>query len=204
MALDGTYAGLCASIADTLMRGDLTAVIPDWIDLFEAQMNRKLRTRNQIITATATVSTELAAVPGDFAGPISITLPDGTPLDSMSPEGLAEKKARWGPSSDGMPTAFSVVGGQFQFYPALTAPTVVALTYYQKIPSFSIAPNWVSQNHIDAYLYGSLVHSAPYLIDDPRTPVWASLATLAINDINGQSRKELYGAQLQTHNLLTV
>ena len=38
MALDGTYIGLKASVADFLNRADLTASIPDFIALAEAQM----------------------------------------------------------------------------------------------------------------------------------------------------------------------
>ena len=37
------YTELTASIADTLNRDDLTAVIPDFIKLAEAQLNRDLR-----------------------------------------------------------------------------------------------------------------------------------------------------------------
>jgi hypothetical protein len=45
MALDGSYAGLQASIADFLNRGDLSTVIPDFITLAEAQMARRLVSR---------------------------------------------------------------------------------------------------------------------------------------------------------------
>ena len=42
MALSN-YTGLKASIADFLNRDDLTAVIPDFITLAEAQINRDVR-----------------------------------------------------------------------------------------------------------------------------------------------------------------
>ena len=42
MALSN-YTGLKASIADFLNRDDLTAVIPDFITLAEAQINRDIR-----------------------------------------------------------------------------------------------------------------------------------------------------------------
>ena len=45
MALDGTYAGLQASIADFLNRTDLAAAIPDFIVLAEAQMARRFVSR---------------------------------------------------------------------------------------------------------------------------------------------------------------
>ncbi len=44
MALS-TYAELKTSIGDWLNRADLTAVIPDFISLAEAQVERTLRTR---------------------------------------------------------------------------------------------------------------------------------------------------------------
>ena len=38
-----TYTGLKASIADFLNRDDLTSVIPDFVALAEAQINRDIR-----------------------------------------------------------------------------------------------------------------------------------------------------------------
>lgn len=204
MALDGSFNGLCASVADTLNRADLTAVIPDWVALAEAQMNRKLRTRRQVATTALTTSTGFVALPADCVGPITITLADGTALESMSPEGIAEQAQTEGTFNNGTPTAYAVVGTQLQFDPAFTASATVSLTYYQKIPPFATAPNWVSQNHIDAYLYGALVQSAPYLQDDARIPIWATLFTTALNDIKSLDKKESYGAQLTPHTLLVV
>jgi len=56
--LDGTYAGLKASVADWLNRADLAAVVPDFIALAEGQMNRRLRVRRMVAAATAQVSAE--------------------------------------------------------------------------------------------------------------------------------------------------
>lgn len=205
MALDGTYAGLKASIADFLNRTDLTAVIPDFIALFEAEANRELRVRQKIISATATVSSEFAELPEDFNGAITVTLPDNSDLDFVSPEGLADRK-RWGGTTaqSGTPTCVAVVGSQFQFYPATTSALVVTLTYYQRFTPFSSGANWLSTDHIDLYLYGSLVHSAPYLQDDLRLPIWASLALKAINDLKSADKKESYGARLTPRNTSVV
>lgn len=203
MALDGTFVGLKASVADFLNRTDLTLAIPDFITLAEAQMNRKLRVRRMVIQATATVSTEFASLPSDFAGPISVTLSTGQVLDNITPDKLAQQKYSKGGTA-GTPTAYAVVGTQFQFEPAPSAATVVDLIYYQKIPAFSLAPNWVSANFIDAYLYGTLVQSAPYLQDDERLTVWGSLFTVALQDIEDADRRESYGSSPQSRTLLVV
>lgn len=203
MSLNGTYAGLLASVADFVNRADLTAVIPDFVTLAEAQMNRRLRVRRMVIQATASISTEFASLPSDFAGPISVTLSTGQVLDNLPPDVLAKQKYDDG-SQAGTPTAYAVVGTQFQFEPAPTAPTIIDLVYYQRIPAFSIAPNWVSTYFPDAYLYGALTQSAPYLVDDTRIAVWGSLFTNAMDDIENADRRETYGSSPRPTTLLVV
>jgi hypothetical protein len=60
-----TYTELKSSLADWLNRSDLTSVIPDFISLAEAQMERQLRTRQMIVRATASFAAaqDYGAVP---------------------------------------------------------------------------------------------------------------------------------------------
>jgi len=41
----------------------------------------------------------------------------------------------------------------------------------------------------DVYLYGALLHSAPYLKEDQRAQTWAALYTTAVERINDASSK---------------
>jgi hypothetical protein len=65
MALD-TFAGLKTTIADYLNRDDLTAIIPTFITLAEAKLNRKLRVRQMLKRATASVDSQYFAYPADW------------------------------------------------------------------------------------------------------------------------------------------
>ena len=185
MALDGTYAGLQASVADFLNRADLAGAVPDFIALAEAQMARKLRCRRMVGRATATVASEYEALPGDFAAPISMWLDSGRPLDCVAPDAMAQLKWGWGETA-GTPSAYAVVGGEFEFGPVPDGPYTATLTYYARAPALSDAApgNWLLTSHPDAYLYGALCQSAPYLQDDERLAVWAPLFEAAIADIN--------------------
>ena len=49
--------------------------------------------------------------------------------------------------------------------------------------------NWLLTNYPDAYLYGALLHSAPYLQEDSRIQTWAALYQKAISDINSESER---------------
>ena len=80
-----TYTELKASLADWLNRSDLTTVIPDFIRLAEAQMERQLRTRQMIVRATASfaAAAEYGTVPDDFLEVKSIKL-DTNPVTSLT------------------------------------------------------------------------------------------------------------------------
>jgi hypothetical protein len=58
--------------------------------------------------------------------------------------------------------------------------------FYSKIPALSDSntTNWLLTASPDIYLYGSLMQSAPYLRDDDRVGIWASLYQKAIDDLN--------------------
>jgi hypothetical protein len=60
------YSQLKSNIADFLNRSDLTAVIPTFIDLAEAQMERPLRVRQMVGRSTAPIDTQYSALPSDF------------------------------------------------------------------------------------------------------------------------------------------
>ena len=61
-----TYAELKTNIASYLNRSDLTSDIDMFIDNTEAELNRRLRTKDMIKRATATADSQYLAVPSDW------------------------------------------------------------------------------------------------------------------------------------------
>lgn len=195
MSLDGTYTGVLATIADFLNRTDLTASIPDFVVLAEAQMARRFVGRQRqglpiprrlILRSDASIADgdEFIAVPTDFMGPIEFVL-KGTPevvLDYLDPTNFQQWKTA--DSLNGRtPAYYTVVGGEFQFYPSAAQAYTAELTYIKRLAAASTATNFILADYPDAYLYGALVQSAPYLKDDSRISVWGALFTAALDDI---------------------
>lgn len=193
------YAGLKAAVADWLNRSDLTAAVPDFITLAEAQISRRLilsgPVRAMMGRADATIDGEFASVPADFMGARTINFAEDRTrlLEYCLPEQINEKKA----ASDcvsGPPQFFSVVGGEFQFFPAPAAGAsyTAELTYWRRIPALSdTAPsNWLLALHPDAYLYGALLQAAPYLKDDARIQSWGTFLETILSDIAAADRIE--------------
>lgn len=191
-----TYDELKDSIADFLNRDDLTSVIPDFITLAEADMNRGLRHWRQEKRSTAELDTQYSAIPADFMEAIRfyITSNDTSPLELISQSEMVDRRYRSGDTS-GKPAYYAVTAGEIEVYPTPDGTYDAELYYYSRIPSLSASntSNWVLEYFPDCYLYGSLVHSAPYLKDDARTQVWASLYANALNAINMESEKSKFG-----------
>lgn len=187
-----TYSELKTSIANWLNRDDLTAVIPDFISLAEADMDRKLRHWRMEKRATVSLDDQYSRVPSDWLESIRFYLSEGNTyeLAQTSHTDMIRRRAQ-SANALGRPQYFAMSDGAFEIYPTPDVAYTAELLYYGRTPALSDsnASNWVLEYAPDAYLYGALVHSAPYLVDDARTQVWASLYQSAIDNVNMAAEK---------------
>ena len=185
MALS-TYAELKTSIGDWLNRSDLSATIPDFISLAEAQIERTLRTRQMIVRANASFDQQYGALPADFLEAKSLKLTSTnppTPLSFLTIDLLDEQSSSY--TASGKPKFFGVVGNQLRILPTPDGTYTTELTYFAKLTklSSSVTTNWLLTSSPDIYLYGALLQAAPYLQDDARIQTWATLYERALNDL---------------------
>jgi hypothetical protein len=188
----GDYTALKAAVAGFLHRTDLADAIPDFVALTEAQMNRRLRVRRMMGRATASIADGYATVPADFLGAVAFDI-DGERLSFLTPDQMS--LAVQG-GETGRPAYYSIVGGEFRFYPTPSGAGAANLSYWRAIPALSdaAATNWVLANHPDAYLYGALTQAAPYLRDDARLTTWGALYERTLADVEAADRAESDGA----------
>ena len=191
-----TYDELKTSIADFLDRTDLTSVIPDFIKLAEADMNRKVRYWRMENRASASVSTQYSAIPSDFLEPIRLHLETGDyrPLELISQQDMQVRR-RDNLNTSGRPAYYAFTQGELELYPTPDGTYGLEMNYYQRIPELSTTQtsNWMLQYFPDVYLYGSLVHSAPYLDDDNRASVWSAYYQQAIDAIMREGEQAKFG-----------
>ena len=187
-----TYDELKSSIADFLNRDDLTSVIPDFITLAETKLNREVRHWRMEKRANANLDTQYTALPNDFVEPIrmSLTTGDTHTLEMVNAFQISNLRAA-NLDTIGRPTSFAILDGSIEVFPTPDATYTLEMLYYEKIDALNVSntSNWVLTNHPDAYLYGSLIHSAPYLQEDNRVTTWAALYKSAIDAINMESEK---------------
>lgn len=191
------YTELQAAIADFLNRDDLTATIPTFIDLAEASLNRDLRHWRNENRAVAPVAARYNALPSDFVEPIRMELSDDKTKVSLISHYEMQTLRQANSDAQGKPINYNITQGEIELYPTPNVTYNLEMYYYGKIPALSSSASGTNQilTHFpDAYLYASLIHTAPYLGDDQRTQVWATLYAEAINAINGQSERAKQGA----------
>lgn len=202
MTID-TYAELKTSIGDWLNRDDLTAVIPSFIALAEADFNRTLRDNRMQKRSTATLDVQYSALPTDWLETIRLgIIGNSSRLELVSSGALAELRDLRG-DLVGKPTHYAHTAGGLELFPTPDISYDAELVYFAKVPALSDAAttNWLLSAAPDVYLYGALTQSAPYLKDDGRATVWSGLYQNAISNLNMASERALYsGSGLRLRN----
>lgn len=182
------YSSLQSAVASYLHRNDLTAVIPDFISLAEARLNRRLRIRAMENRATGTASGGLIALPTGYREARSLHVASGggyRRIDYVTPERAALYE------SSGSATAFTIVGSSIELLPAQDAD--YALVYYKALDPLSAGQNWLILNAPDVYLYATLLEATPFLKADGRIQVWQAMLEQAITDLEAEDRMGALG-----------
>jgi hypothetical protein len=194
MALN-SYSALKSSIADWLNRDDLTATIPDFISLAEAQLERRLPVQKRTQRSTATIDTQFSALPSDFVSAKSLVLTSTAPvqpLTFLTEDEMDAKKSVY--RTSGKPLFFALVGSQIEVLPPPDTGYTAELTYVATLAKLSDSntSNWILERHPDVYLYGALLQAAPYLRDDERVALWTPLYGQAIEDMILQNERAAF------------
>lgn len=192
MATITNYTTLQSTIADYLNRADLTAQIPTFIQMAEADMNTRLRTREMIVRAEATSNNEYVQLPSDWVEAINLHIVDGKqPLRFVT---LDEADRIVAEKYYTQVIAYSLMNGALELVPEPGDDVDIEMIYYGKIPALSAqqATNWLLTKAPDVYLYGSLLHAQPFLMDDQRMPVFATLYNSRIEALNEESMKSTH------------
>lgn len=192
-----TQAELYTAIADWLDRDDLTTRIPDFVTLNEVTMNRIFNTAEMEVQSTAlTTSSSVPTVtlPTGFMQIRRLRVLIGSTYRDVQIVPL-EPSLDSGMTPGGYPVVASVVGSSLYFKPQPNGAYPLLLNYYAKFAVLtSTTTNWILDEHPDAYLYGSLLQSAPFIGTDERLPLWKEAFEAAVQQINDEDTAKRFGS----------
>lgn len=205
MATITDYGSLKAHLADTLNRDDLTSVIPQFVEFAMADLNRKLRVRQQMVRAQGDVfsGNDKIRLPANFLAMrnIQVNTDPVRGLEYATPERMDELRQSYNGGANGEPVYYTVMGDNIFVVPTPDGTYQLEIGYYRDIPTLTSDSdtNFLITDHPDLITYGSLMHSAPYLQDDSRLQVWATLYSTALEATMEANKRALFSGSRQSN-----
>lgn len=185
-----TYSDLKAAVADWLNRSDLTATIPNFIALAEADINSHfdLRTVESDQLVSATPGSRYVALPTGFreAQNLWINWPygRGTPLRFVTPELLTTI------ATPGAPLLWCIDGDNIAFERPADQAYSLTLRMIGGVGLSDTSPaNLILTNYPNVYLYGALREAAPYLRDPEASGLWEAKYADAITKAKAKENR---------------
>ena len=180
------YNDLVSTVESYLARTDLNSIIPTFIVLAQERMTRDLRTREmlKLATTTATSGDGTVELPADFLEMREIHF-QGNPPITMNYQSPDLFFRNFLTSTSGHPFYYTLINDQIQFAPIPNGTQTVEMLYYFK-PEFistTVPTNAYITSFPDAILYATLAEAEPYLMNDSRIQIWATMYDRAIGNI---------------------
>jgi len=101
--------------------------------------------------------------------------------------------------ASGEPKFYSLTDESIELYPTPGDSYTLEMSYVRTIPALSDSntSNWLLSEAPDVYLYGALVQSPGYLVEDQRLKTWAALYDQAVRQLNTSSVNAKFGSNLR-------
>lgn len=187
---------LRVSIASWLMRpgdAELTdSVLNDIIVLMEADAFRRLDL-NDVEThdAAFAVSSEFTTLPTGFKGFRRAPRLNGDPSWRLKLYSPSQMDDEFDFTTTGDPRAYCIEANQLRLAIPPSSARTLDITYFGAPPAITdAASNFIMDASPDLYLYGSLVHSAPFIGEDGRMTMWKGFYEQALSTIAAADRRK--------------
>jgi hypothetical protein len=176
------YSELQTALENWSHRADLTSVLPDFIVLAEAKLNRELRTRQMELETTLTPVAGVCTLPTDYLSLRRAYINTSVPveLEYLPPEQFRLKY----PVTAGGSKYFTIEGESLLL--ADRGSTAVKILYYQTLPDLATnSTNWLLTAHPDLYLSVAMAELSDYIKDNNGVQKWNSKAMALLESVKG-------------------
>lgn len=168
--------------------------IDEFIQMAESEFNRRLRSIDMEVRATADLTDSFLALPDDFLELRSIHI-EGDPnkrIEQVTPKRLIDSNLS---TTASVPKMVAISDGQFRFGPSTDGTRTIEIIYYGKIPTLlSNSTNWLLDSHPDLYLWGALRGMDIFEGNDERATRFTNFMEITFSEIHENSDKQRYGS----------
>lgn len=188
-----TYAELQTAVDNWMHRTDLSARVPEFIQMGEAVLNRKLRTVDMETRATITTGTtsRFIGLPTGFLEMRSMFIQDpAKELFYLNPGSLRDRIVS---ETDTAEPEFFTIKDEIELDCIPSTALTIEQHYLKKYDIATDSTNWLLTNYPELYLHAALASAAFYVIDDPRLQTVNSLLSEGIMELNRQEARKRGG-----------
>lgn len=204
MAVITSYSTLLTEVANWLARSNLTADIPGFIQNWEERFYRNPKNYGNWMVSSLSVSfSSTATVPADLIT-LRIAYLNGKSNRPLVPSSLEQVLMSYPRTSSGPPKWIARDGANFVFGPAPDGTYTLNGSYYAKPDllrdyASDAAAHYLVVNAPDLLLYGALLEASPFIGEDTRIPLWASMYQTALADHQALMKAQnISGGSMQT------
>lgn len=184
-----TYSELQAAAANWLVRGDLTARVPEFITLAEARLNRIARARRAETEASLTLASaaRTIALPAAFGEPLRCWIVVDSERDELP---YMEPSLLSASSLQARPAVWTIDAANLAFDRAADQAYGIVLRYLARFTLSDAAPtNALLSDAPDLYLFGTLCEAAPFLRDADLASAYETKFSRAVREFNSKESR---------------
>lgn len=194
-----TYTALISAISAWLVRDDPDTVnrIPEFIQLAEADLRALAETR-KVVSGALQLTGATVTLPDDVGTLLGVTITSGvaSPLSLrvQTWDQVMALRMAAGATTTGTPTVYCVEDDDLILAVPPDQLYDSTIRYIERLDLATDGTNWLLTEQPNAYLYGALLHAAPFLSDDSRVAMWDGLYQKALRALRvGKDRAEFSG-----------
>lgn len=200
MAGISNYGALQTAIADWLVRSDIDDAILTFIDNFESVARRDPRIRFLTSVAFDVDSVE-EDLPTDYREVESLWHDGPTFFGEIETVGAGQLGQLGGGSGASGVVAYAALNPDalvVRFAPPPSDTYSLKLWYWATIERLSdeLQSNWLLVEHPDIYLYGCLIESAPYVMNDQRVALWRAEYERRLTELHANTQRGQWSGSL--------
>ena len=146
-----------------------------------SELNRKLNIEFREVSTEITVTDNFFPLPADYNSINALS-----DVDYIYTKTSANNLATYRAENRQNERVYDIKGTNVHLVQKYTVenPNVMCLDYLTSLPDYQATDaSWVADQYLDCYVYTVLRHSAMFLMDDDRVPMWEKESSKAIEDI---------------------
>jgi hypothetical protein len=192
------YTDLVAAVGTWMRRSGnatFTALVPDFIALFEADANRILRCREQEVSSTIPMTSGVGSLPADWLEFESVIWNGADPC-RLTPKSHASLVSMYPETETGYPLHYCTRGTSIEVRPFSDEDLLTV--YYAKVGALTptTATNWLLSKAPDSYLFGCIAEANGYIEELEKAVLWKQRSMKVLDDL-GLLDRDRYGGGVQ-------